>query len=165
MTAVLLFLRSAGVLLLATAAAKVLSAVATSRALQSLDPIFMLPFRYELVLVAGIEAVLGIICFLSAKIVLRAALLAWLTSLFLIYRLGLLLVGYEGPCRCLGNLTDALHVAPQTADAIMKGVLGYLLVGSLAVLSWCWLARRPCSAGDSRTAESMLRERPSAKSG
>jgi hypothetical protein len=51
-------------------------------------------------------------------------------------------MGYHKPCNCLGNLTDALHIPLQTADTAMKIVLGYLLIGSYAILFWLWRQRR-----------------------
>jgi hypothetical protein len=44
-------------------------------------------------------------------------------------------------CPCLGNLTDALHITPQTADTAMKIILTYLLIGSYASLFWLWRQR------------------------
>jgi hypothetical protein len=38
------------------------------------------------------------------------------------------------PCKCLGNLTDAIHIPPQTAESVMKITLAYLLVGSYVTL-------------------------------
>jgi hypothetical protein len=64
--------------------------------------------------------------------------LAWLSTSFLIYRFGLVWAGYHKPCPCLGNLTDALHIPPQTADTAMKIILAYLLIGSYATLFWLW---------------------------
>ena len=64
------------------------------------------------------------------------ALLAWLATALVMYRIGLKWVGYLKPCSCLGNLTDALNISPQTADMTMKINLAYLLVGSYANLLW-----------------------------
>jgi hypothetical protein len=47
-------------------------------------------------------------------------------------------VGWHKPCSCLGNLTDALHIPPQTADTAMKIILAYLLIGSYGNLFWLW---------------------------
>ena len=42
------------------------------------------------------------------------------------------------PCSCLGHITDALHIPPQTADTAMKIILAYLLIGCDATLFWLW---------------------------
>ena len=69
-------------------------------------------------------------------------LVVWLATSFLVYRIGLVWVGYKKPCPCLGNLTDALHIPPQTADTAMKIILAYLLIGSYATLFWLWRQRK-----------------------
>jgi len=45
-------------------------------------------------------------------------------------------------CSCLGNLTDALHIRPETADNIMKLLLAYMLIGSYGLLIWQRSRRR-----------------------
>jgi hypothetical protein len=57
------------------------------------------------------------------------------------YRLGLWWMDWKKPCSCLGNLTDALHISPQTADNITKVLLAYLLIGSYGLLLWQWKQR------------------------
>jgi hypothetical protein len=42
----------------------------------------------------------------------------------------------------MGNLTDALHIPPQTADTAMKIILAYLLLGSYGTLFWLWRQKR-----------------------
>src|ERR1022692_729687 len=44
-------------------------------------------------------------------------------------------------CACLGNLTDALHISPQTAETAMKIILGYLPLGSYCRLFWPYRRR------------------------
>ena len=50
------------------------------------------------------------------------------------YRIGLWWIGWQKPCSCLGNLTDALHISPQVADNVMKGLLAFMLIGSVSLL-------------------------------
>jgi hypothetical protein len=50
---------------------------------------------------------------------------------FLVYRIGLWCVGWHHPCGCMGSLAGVLHLSDPAADRIMKGVLAYLVVGSL----------------------------------
>jgi hypothetical protein len=83
-----------------------------------------------------------LVCIFSKRTWLPAGLLAWLATSFLIYRIGLVAIGYHRPCHCLGNLTDALHIPPQTADTAMKIILAYLLLGSYATLFWLWTQRK-----------------------
>lgn len=139
------FFYSAAVLLGVTGVAKLVSASGSNRILQVPDPIFGLPFRYEFCVVGVLELGIAAFCLFGNRAEIKTAVVAWMATAFLVYRIGLLLVGYEGPCHCLGSLTAALHVDPQVADSIMKAVLAYLLVGSYAVLFY-YALRPPAGA-------------------
>jgi len=128
------FTISAGVLLLATAVAKLISANGTTRILHATDPILSIPFGDVFWIVGGVEFICAATCLLSRRLALQAGLVACLATNFAIYRIGLLWIGYQRPCSCLGNLTDALHISPQKADEAMKIILGYLLLGSYGAL-------------------------------
>jgi len=132
------FIFSAGCLFLVTAVAKFISASGSAKILQNADPLFPISFRYVFIFAAIIEMIIGTICFLRKKEMLQAWLLAWLSTFFLLYRLGLVIVGYHEACPCLGHLTDALHVSPEVADNAMKVILAYLIIGSYGSLFWFW---------------------------
>ncbi len=140
------FVYTAGAILLITAAAKFVSSFGSGKILMQTDPIFRLQFRYVFCFAGGLEMMVALICFLSNKVTMSASLVAWLATTFCAYRFGLWQIGWHRPCPCLGNLTDALHVLPQTADVILRIILGYLLVGSYATGLWLWLQRTRCSA-------------------
>ncbi|OQA30465.1 MAG: hypothetical protein BWY57_02830 [Betaproteobacteria bacterium ADurb.Bin341] len=133
-----LFLYLAGVVLLLAGAAKCLSSFGHARILLERDPIVGFEFRTLFWVVGGIEFAVALVCFLSRRIWLSAGLVAWLATSFLAYRFGLWRIGYHKPCSCLGNLTEMLHVSPPAADAAMKVVLAYLLIGSYGLLLWQW---------------------------
>jgi len=137
-----LFLCFVAVILLAVAAAKVISSVGRDRILLERDPVSGLRFRDLFRVVSVVELLIALACLFSKRIWQSAALEAWLATSFLIYRIVLLWAGYRKPCPCLGNLTDVLHISPQTADTAMKIILGYLLVGSYATLFWLWKTNR-----------------------
>lgn len=137
-----MFTYSAGVLLLTTSTAKLISASGSARILQTSDPVLFLSFRDVFWVVGTIELVVAFICFFGKRLGLQVGLVAWLTTYFVVYRLGLLWVGYQKPCSCMGDLTDALHISPQVADNAMKIVLAYLLLGSYATLFWLWKEKR-----------------------
>lgn len=138
----IIFVYSAGTLLLVTAIAKFISAGGSARILQNSDPILAVPFRYVFWVVGVLELAVALVCFFGRRLWLQAGLIAWLTSNFIVYRFGLLWVGYHEPCHCLGSLTDALHIPPQTADAAMKIILAYLWTGSYGALFWLWKEKR-----------------------
>jgi hypothetical protein len=133
-----IFVISSGVLLVLTAVAKLIGSFGTARILNSLDPVFLISFGRTFQLAAVVELGVAAICFLNKNRILQTGLIALLATNFLLYRFGLHWVGYHGLCPCLGNLTDALHIPPRTADAAMKIILAYLLIGSYTILLWLW---------------------------
>jgi hypothetical protein len=136
------FINSAGLLLLLTASAKLISSFGHGKILDANDPFFGIQFRDLFRIVGSAEAAVALFCFFSKQSWLASGLVAWLATSFVAYRLYLIGVGYHRPCNCLGNLTDALHIPPGAADIIMKVVLGYLFLGSYASLFWLWKQNR-----------------------
>jgi hypothetical protein len=136
------FIFSSGVLFMAAAIAKLISAIGSARILDNPDPILYISFRKIFWIVGGLELLVALICLFGRRIQLQSGLVACLSTNFALYRLGLWLIGWHRPCSCLGNLTDALHIPPQTADTAMKVILVYLLIGSYATLFWLWRQRK-----------------------
>lgn len=133
-----LFLYSAMGVLFVTAAAKIISSFGHATILQTRDPLTGFQFQDLFRIVGVIEIVVALVCIFSKRTWLPVGLVAWLATNFLAYRIGLVAVGYHRPCSCMGNLSDALHIPPQIADAVMKIILAYLLIGSYASLFWLW---------------------------
>ncbi len=137
---------SAGLILGITGIAKVWSSLGNSKFLALVDPIIGIKFGQLMLMVGMVEIAIALICFFGKRQSLALGLEAWLSTNFVVYRLGLLWIGWKKPCSCLGNLTDALHISPQTADNIMKVVLAYLLFGSYGLLIWQWKRGRPAGS-------------------
>ena len=136
------FMVSAGVILAVTCVAKVWSAFGGSKMLAVVDPILGITFGKLMLAVGVAEIVIALVCFFSKRQTLALGLVAWMSTNFVVYRLGLWWMGWKKPCSCLGNLTDALHISPQTADNIMKVLLAYLLIGSYLLLIWQWKSKQ-----------------------
>ncbi len=119
-----------------------------SKFLTFVDPIMGIKFGQLMLLVGVAEIAIALVCWFGKRQTLALGLVAWMSTNFVVYRLGLWWMGWKKPCSCLGNLTDALHISPQVADNIMKVVLAYLLIGSYGLLLWQWRAGR--RASDSR---------------
>ncbi len=134
------FALSAGVILAITGVAKVWSGLGNSKLLAVVDPIIGIKFGYLMLVVGMAEIVIVLVCFFGKRQTLALGLVAWMSTNFVVYRLGLWWLDWKKPCSCLGNLTDALHISPQTADNIMKVLLAYLLIGSYGLLIW---SKRP----------------------
>ncbi len=136
------FLFSAGLIFAITGIAKIFSSFGSAKVLLELDPIVGVQFRYLMFAVGVVEIGASVFCITSHRTRTAALLVAWLSSLFLVYRLGVWWLGWQAPCHCLGTLTDSIHLAPATADNLMKIVLAYLLVGSVVCLVYyCRSAR------------------------
>ena len=133
-----MFLYSAAAIFLITAVAKVISSYGHGTILQVRDPLIGLSFKEVFRIVACVELFVSLSCVIVKSVPFRAAIVAWISTSFVVYRIGLLWVGYHRPCSCLGNLTDAIHISPGAADLAMKVILGYLLCGSYASLIWLW---------------------------
>jgi len=124
--------------LLLTAIAKFVSAGGSAHLLKARDPSLGIQYDHLFLIAGTCELFVAIVCLFSKHTVIKSILIAWLATLFLIYRFSLSWVSWSKPCSCLGTLTGALHISPQAADTTMKIVLAYLLVGSYATLLWFW---------------------------
>jgi hypothetical protein len=132
----------AGVLLFITATAKLISSFGSARILGVADPILGLQFRYLFVLAGMAELIISFFCLVGPNMRLKANLVTWLATIFVIYRIGRLWLGYSKPCPCLGSLTGTLHVPPTIADTAMKIILAYLLIAGYGTLFWLWHQHR-----------------------
>jgi hypothetical protein len=137
------FPRTPALVLLLTGVSKICSGFGQARLLWVPDTILGLAFGRLLLLDGTAEVAVGVHCFVRALgLRLKMSLIAWIATTFLLYRLELWLIGWHRPCGCMGRLAGVLHLSDQAADSIMKGVLGYLLIGSYGILLWQWRQRR-----------------------
>jgi hypothetical protein len=84
------------------------------------------------------ELLIAFCCLFTPKRQLSLLAIAWISTGFLLYRLGLWYIGWHHPCGCMGSFAGILHLSDRAADNIMKGVLAYLLIGSYGILLWKW---------------------------
>ncbi len=128
------FERSFAIILLITAVAKIVSAMGVSTILLTSDPVFLVSFRLLLLFVAFLELCVATICLFGKSSFIKVSSVAWLSTLFLLYHVGMRLTGYHRPCGCMGNLTDAIHLPPQMAAFTTDIILAYLLITSYTML-------------------------------
>lgn len=133
-----LFQASAGLVFALTGLAKTISALGNSKVLEYVDPIFGMQFSHLMLMAGLLEIVLGLYCLFGRARIINISLIAWLSTFILAYRHALWWVDWQRPCKCLGNFTDAIHLSPQNAEAIMKVILGYLILGSYLMLCLHW---------------------------
>jgi hypothetical protein len=129
------FYYSAAFLLALTGAAKLVSATGSARMFRLPDPLLTMSFRSEFILFGIIEIAIATICVFSHHPRLKAILIAWFSSSCVLYRTGLLWIGYHKPCPCVGQLTSRLGINDKTANICLWIILGYLLIGSAAALA------------------------------
>ena len=129
------FILGATVLLAITGASKILSALGDARSLSALDPILGLSLRQIFFLSGATELSVVAFCY-AKKQDMRLCLYAicWLATTFLAYRAGAWMLGWERPFGCLGELPRLLRLSSATAEATIKCLLGYLVVGSYSLL-------------------------------
>ncbi len=140
------FCLSVAITLTVVAFAKLWSISGDSRLLVEYDPILGMRFDDLMLMAAVMELCIAAICaFRSTKSGLISVV--WLSTVILCYRVGLWWIGWQKPCSCLGNLTDALHISPQLADNVMKGLLAFMFVGSVSLLFMQWRESRSRQVG------------------
>lgn len=137
---------TAAAILIIAAAAKLMISGSDVKVLGVYDPIFFIPARHLFVVAGVLELMVAILCIQSAR--WWAFGLAGLSTNFVMYRLGLLWVGYIKPCNCFGGLTDALGLSQATADFIMLAIIAYFLIGSYSALFLLWKSKREVLSND-----------------
>jgi len=139
------FLISVAIILVVTASAKLWTVLGPwkTQILHAEEPMLGVSFGVLLLIAAVTEIMVAAVCIFGSRFDGLFSVF-WLASVLCVYRLGLSIVEWTRPCGCLGNLTDALHISPQLADNIMKGLLAFMFIGSVSLLI---LHRRGRAAG------------------
>jgi len=129
------YIISVAAILFMTAAAKLFSLVAYYHTFRSRDPLLYLRSDILVSIVSVLE--IGVATFLLSanRTGSKFWAIIWISSLFLIYRVGLWQIGYKGTCPCMGTPNSWLMLLkPIHMDLVMKGCLVYMLFFSLAFL-------------------------------
>jgi hypothetical protein len=130
------FIAGAVLILVMTALAKALAASGEARVLARPDPLLGMLSNRQIMLIAVVLELLVIGLIMREMDRLRqVALIAWIGTVFLAYRLGLWWIGHEGACPCLGNVTYSIGLSPAMEDLGVKVLLGYLLLGSYSIVA------------------------------
>lgn len=136
-------LRSFAALLGLTCLAKVVSLVLAPGAFPQSDPLFpWAKFRYTLAGAALLEYVVVLLLLFHGECRLKLAAVAWLSSLFVLYRAGAWLAGQGQSCGCLGALPEWVGLPARWADAALLLALAWLTLGSYGLLL---AGRRGCA--------------------
>lgn len=116
--------------------AKLISWLSDHRILDATDPIVGLEYRYIYPPIAVVEMGVGlrVIRVRRVSMTSRALLLTWLGACFACYRTAAYLVGYHGPCPCLGSIFDLWPVVARKQDPLLIGLIVLLCSQSLLLV-------------------------------
>ena len=132
------FVLSAIVILTLTAAAKLFSTTGTAGILNEPDPLLPMTYRQMLLCAAILElAAAGYLAVNRNRLVNYLSII-WLSITFILYRVGLWLVGVDDYCLCLGTVTARLRIEPAAVDHVLKAVILYFLVGGFCLFAQEW---------------------------
>jgi hypothetical protein len=134
-----IYLLLVAALLVLTAGAKLFSAAGEARILATPDSLLLLSNREVLIGVGLLELAVAAFLVLGRHPQLKHLVLVWLSLNFIVYRVGLAWVAPGKPCTCLGVITARLPLKPDTADLLLKLMIGVMLFGSVYFLLRDWL--------------------------
>ncbi len=118
--------------LLFCAAGKMISVLSNSPLLSRNDPLFeFFTLRHVFFIAVLLECAVAYFLWTVKTVCDRAILVLWLSGLFLSYRLGLLLIGYTGPCQCLGYWSDNIGLSHKTVSWLLTALLSFMTFGSI----------------------------------
>jgi len=124
------YIYSTAVILFVTAMIKFTSAAGNAPILDWLDSLLPLTNRTSFILAGVMEVGLSTFLFLGNERPVKISVIAWLSLVYLIYRLGLLWAGFPNICSCLGNLNERFPISPAIENTIAWTLLVWLLIGS-----------------------------------
>jgi hypothetical protein len=138
-------------ILLLTAAGKFVGAWRWDASLALADPLLPFLAPKQVIMCAAIAeiAVVIYLSFNNHPETNKALILLWLCFLFLIYRIGLLCIGFRGHCKCLGYWGPWLPVSASTVDLVAQAMLAYMFLGSAGILLQTFLDPEPPQMRDS----------------
>ena len=118
-----------GILLLATAILKLISAVGHAKILKTYDPVFFMLTTGSVLSGAGIfEIIIGLILILNSSQPLKWHSLAFMCACFWSYRIGVLIVKPGKPCPCLGTVFGWFPWLNTHAQHVSLGILVFFML-------------------------------------
>src|SRR5207249_12077617 len=130
-------------ILMITSAAKFYSLFEMQGKLHVRDPLLYLRTDMLLVLVGSLEIAVAAIILSPGSFSFKLRSILWLSSMLLVYRIGLFGIGYRKPCLCAGSPNSWLMLLnPSQMDFAMKIVLLYMLLFSLSFILYDLWERR-----------------------
>ena len=139
--AIRFFTDSAGALLLATAAALIISIRGADAGLAwPHDSVLMISLRTLYCIFAGLASGMALVCLFGRHAMFKAALIFWLMLNVTVYALAIHWNGHGGSISAYWNsLAAAFGIAPGAAYFLLAMLFFYLSIGSSVSLAWLWL--------------------------
>ena len=126
------FYASVAVLLLITGAIKAAGIAYGFKGMKAGNSVIPLFSNMQMIcLSAIIEVAVGSLLLLVHDLTLRRVLVYWIVSLFLAYRLGLVIVGDYSGCGCLRGLSLLLDSNKGLENAVAMSILVYMVMGNI----------------------------------
>lgn len=125
-----------------------MSALGKADALSLPDPVFLIPSRYLLWIVAVIEMSIASVLICEVPQKMKFSALIWISTCFIVYRISLYWIDPRHLCPCLGLVGDNLPIPGPYLDPILKLLIAYLFGGSLFFLIRNSFAGKPISVVD-----------------
>src|SRR5579885_3181390 len=143
-----IFKDGAGALLLGAATVLFVSnwAGALPDAVPPREPVFLIPVPDLFWIAGGLAAAAALGCLLFDRLFFQMLGLAWLTSCFLAYRVGLFFSGAHTLGGYLGDVSRAFGIAPAAAGFMADALLVCLLLSSVFAAVWLWQHEEPIPA-------------------
>lgn len=132
------FCVSVAAILSLTATLKLIAMLEFNNLLGRPDPIFFfLSIGNLMVITSLLEWVVVLALVSRVSWNNKLLLVIWITTLFVTYRVGLLVLGYHGECNCLGQPASwmALFQLKFHANSVSQVMLGYMVTGCLLSLA------------------------------
>lgn len=126
-----LYIKSVAAILIVTATLKIITLAEGGRKLGVADPlIFFFSNRVLIWFAMMIELIVAFNLLFLSDLRRRLLLILWLSCIFLVYHLGLLVTGYKFSCYCAGTPFSWEVVFPFNGKVIIQFLLAYMLTGS-----------------------------------
>jgi len=144
------YIYSTAVILFVTAVIKFISAFGTAPILDWLDPLMPLTNRHVFILAGALEAGISAFLFLGRELKTKTTLIAWLSIIYSIYRIGLWWAEAPNLCHCLGNLHEWFPISPVIENGVVWALLCWLLAGSNLFIIILWNNKETLKASPAR---------------
>lgn len=121
-----------GFMLLAVAAMKAAAVIYGFKGMGARNPVLPMLSNLHVVGVAAVvELAVGCVVLFAQEFGPKRLAVYWIASVFVAYRLGLLIVGSYTSCGCLHGFSLLLESNSSTENAIATSILAFMLLGTV----------------------------------